>query len=103
MPIQNGRHFADDFSKCIFFNENTWIFLISIASHLIPVGPIGKKSALVQMMAWHRIVDKPLSESMMHGIDYWPIYEWLGLDVRNIYFCFVRQNMLIILTVSFSK
>ena len=24
-PRQNGRHFADDIFKCIFFNENAWI------------------------------------------------------------------------------
>ena len=25
-PRQNGRHFADDIFKCIFLNENVWIF-----------------------------------------------------------------------------
>ena len=24
---QNGRHFPDDIFKCIFFNENVWIFI----------------------------------------------------------------------------
>ena len=26
-PTQNGRHFADDIFKCIFLNENIWIWL----------------------------------------------------------------------------
>ena len=26
-PGQNGRHFADEISKCIFLNENIWIWL----------------------------------------------------------------------------
>ena len=31
----------------------------------IPKGPIDNNTALVQMMAWHRTGDKPLSESVM--------------------------------------
>ena len=61
---QNGRHFADDIFKCIFMNENIWI-PIQISLKFIPKGPINNILALVQVMAWRRAGDKPLSEPMM--------------------------------------
>ena len=63
-PRQNGRHFADDIFKCNFMNENVWI-PIKISLKFVPEGPINNISALVQIMAWRRIGDKPLSEPMM--------------------------------------
>ena len=63
-PKQNGRHFADDTSKRIFLNENVWIS-IQISLKFVPKGPINNIPALVQMMAWRRSGDKPLSEPMM--------------------------------------
>ena len=63
-PKQNGRHFADDIFKCIFLNENVWI-PIKISVKFVPKGTINNIPALVQMMAWRRPGDKPLSESMM--------------------------------------
>ena len=63
-PRQNGRHFADDIFKCIFLNENVWI-LIKISLKFVPKGPINNIPALVQIMAWRRPGDKPLSEPMM--------------------------------------
>ena len=63
-PRQNGRHFSDDILKCIFMNENIWIS-ISILLKFVPEGPINNILALVQMMAWRRPADKPLSEPMM--------------------------------------
>ena len=63
-PRQNRCHFADDIFKCIFLNENVWI-PIKISSKFIPKGPINYIPALVQIMAWHRPGDKPLSETMM--------------------------------------
>ena len=63
-PRQNGRRFSDDIFKCIFFNENAWIS-IKISLKFVPKGPINKIPALVQIMAWHRSGDKPLSEPMM--------------------------------------
>ena len=59
-PRQNGRHF----SKCIFLNENVWI-VIKISMKFVLKSPINNIPALVQMMAWHRPGNKPLSESMM--------------------------------------
>ena len=63
-PRQNGRHFADDIFKCIFLNENVWIS-IKISLKFVPKGPINNIPALVQIMAWRRPGDKPLSEPMM--------------------------------------
>ena len=63
-PRQNGRHFAEDIFKCIFLNENVWIS-INISMKFVPKGPINNIPALVQIMAWRRPGDKPLSEPMM--------------------------------------
>ena len=63
-PRQNGRHFADDIFKCIFLNENVWI-PIKISMKFVPKGPINNIPPLVQIMAWRRPGDKPLSEPMM--------------------------------------
>ena len=63
-PRQNGRHFADDILKCIFLNENA-LNLIKISLKFIPKGPINNTSALVQIMAWRRPCNKPLSEPVM--------------------------------------
>ena len=63
-PRQNGRHFADDIFKCIFLNETIWT-PIKISLKFVPKGPINNIPALVQIMAWRRSGDKPLSEPMM--------------------------------------
>ena len=63
-PRQNGRHFPYDIFKCISLNENVWI-PIKISMKFVPKCPINHIPALVQIMAWHRLVDKPLSEPMM--------------------------------------
>ena len=63
-PRQNGRHFADDTFKRIFLNENVRIS-IKISLKFVPNGPIDNNLALVQIMAWCRSGDKPLSEPMM--------------------------------------
>ena len=61
---QNGRHFPDDISRWIFLNENVWIS-IKISLKFFPRGPIKGIPSLVQIMAWHRPGDKPLSEPMV--------------------------------------
>ena len=53
-PGQNGRHFADDISKCIFMNEKFCI-LIRISQKFVPKSPIDYIPALVQIMAWRRL------------------------------------------------
>ena len=68
-PRQNGRHFADDIFKCIFLNEiYVWIMSecpIKISLKFVPKGPINNMPASVQITAWRRPGDKPLSEPMM--------------------------------------
>ena len=63
-PRQNGCHFADDTFKHIFLNENV-IISTKISLKCVPKGPINNIPALVQIMAWRRPGDKPLSEPMM--------------------------------------
>ena len=63
-PRQNGRRFPDDIFKCIFLNENAWIS-IKISLKFVPKGPINNIPALVQILAWCRSGDKPLSEPMI--------------------------------------
>ena len=62
-PRQDGRHFPDKAFKCIFLNENVWIS-IEISLKFVPGGPNNNFPALVQIMAWRRTGDKPLSEQM---------------------------------------
>ena len=63
-PRQDGRLFPDDIFKSIFFHENVQI-LIKISLTFVPKAPINNIPALLQIMAWRRPGDKPLSESMM--------------------------------------
>ena len=63
-PRRNRRHFADDIFKCIFLNENV-LNSIKISLKFISRGPINNIPSLVQIMAWRRPGDKPLSETMM--------------------------------------
>ena len=63
-PRQNGRHFAHDIFKRILFNENIRIS-IKISLKFVPKDPINNILTLVQIMAWRRSGDTPLSESML--------------------------------------
>ena len=54
---QNGRHFAGN---------------IQISLKLIPKGSIDNISALVQVMAWHWIGDKPAFEPMINQVSICP-------------------------------
>ena len=63
-PRQNGHRFADDTFKRIFMNENVRIS-IKISLIFVPRGPINYIPTLVQIMAWRRSGDKPLSEPMI--------------------------------------
>ena len=60
----NRRHFADKTSKHIFLNENNRI-ANKISLKFVLKGPISNIPSLVQIMAWRRLGDKPLSEPMM--------------------------------------
>ena len=61
---QNGHNFADNIFKLIFLNEYVWIPII-ISLNFVPHGPINNIPALVQIMAWRRPGNKPLSGPMM--------------------------------------
>ena len=63
-PRQNGRRFADDTFKHIFLNEYVRTS-IKISLKFVPKGPINNNPALVQIMAWRRSGDEPLSEPVM--------------------------------------
>ena len=63
-PRRNRCHFADDILKCIFFYENVRIS-IKVSLKFVPKDPINNIPALVQIRAWRRPGDKPLSEPMM--------------------------------------
>ena len=63
-PRQDGRHFPDNISKCIFLHENVWIS-IKISLKFVPKSPINNIPALGQIMACHPLGGKPLSETMM--------------------------------------
>ena len=73
------RRFPDDTFERIFLKENV-IILIKIYPKFVPDGPINTIPALVQIMAWRRPGDKPLSEPMlvrllMHICVTWP--QWV--------------------------
>ena len=60
-PGQNGCHLAADILNCIFMNV-MFCILILISLTFVPKSQIDNNSALVQVMAWRQIGDKPLSE-----------------------------------------
>ena len=53
-----------DIFKCVFSNENFRI-TIQISLKFVPMSPTHNTTALVQVMAWRRTGDKPLSEQML--------------------------------------
>ena len=55
---------ADNIFKCIFLNENERI-TIQISLKFVPMSPVDNTPALIQVMAWRRPGDKPLSEPML--------------------------------------
>ena len=63
-PGQNGRHFVEDIFRYIFMNE-MFCILIKISLKFIPKGQIDNNQALVEIMAWRRKGNKPLSEPML--------------------------------------
>ena len=63
-PGQNGRQFGSRHFKCIFLNENDR-FPIQILQKFVPKWRVDNKPALIQVMAWRWIRDKPLSEPML--------------------------------------
>ena len=92
-PRQNGRRFADEIFKWIFLNENVWI-LINISLKFVPQGSINNIPALVQIMAWRRPGDKPLSRPIMFRL---PTHifvtrpQWVnGFCMMFAYVCYIQ-------------
>ena len=76
-PGHNGRHFADDVLKRIFFNENCCI-LIQISLKCVCRVPINNNLALVQIMAWRQ---QATSHNLTNADPvHWRIYAALGRD-----------------------
>ena len=82
-PRRNGRHFPDDFFKCIFCNENVWI-AIKIPLKFVHKGPVNNILALVRI---------GLAPNRRHAIiwtkdgsGYRRMYTTLGLDELNRYY-----------------
>ena len=63
-PRHNYRHFTDDIFKCFFLNENVWISL-KMSLKLVLKIRINNIPALLQIIVWRWLGDKPLSELMM--------------------------------------
>ena len=67
-----GRDEMGAISQTTFSNAFSWMKMlrisIKISLKFVPKGPINNIPALVQMMAWRRSGDKPLSEPMMVGL-----------------------------------
>ena len=83
-----GRDKIDAISQTTFssaFSWNVWI-PIKISLKFVPKGPINNIPALVQIMAWRRPGDKPLSEPMMVSL---PTHicvtrpQWVNKSVRR--------------------
>ena len=55
------------FSNAFFLNDNVWISL-QISLKFVPKVQINNIPALVQIMAWRRPGDKPLSEPMVFSL-----------------------------------
>ena len=64
-----GRDKVATTSQTIFWNAFSWMkmceFFRKIPLKFVPMGPINNIRALVQIMAWRRPGDKPLSEPML--------------------------------------
>ena len=74
-----------------FVNDNAWI-LLKISLQFAPYDRINNTPALVQIMAWRRTGDKPLSEPMMVRL---PTHiTSLGLnDIRTSFIdSFIEEN-----------
>ena len=70
LPGQNNRHFEEYISD---MNEKFCV-LTKVSLVFVSKGPIDNNPALVQIMAWCRRGDKPLSEAC-----------WLMLDIFSIF------------------
>ena len=64
LPLNKMAAITDNIFKYISVNEKFCI-LINISLKFVPKGPINNIPALVRVMAWRCVGDKPLSEPML--------------------------------------
>ena len=86
---QNWHNFAEHIYECIFLDENVWIS-ITISLKFVPKVRINNILALVQIMAWRRPGDKPLSKTMMVALPthiYITRPQWVNLVLIFIIKC----------------
>ena len=88
-PPFSRRHFQMHFLECKL------LILIKISLKFAPKGPINNIPALVQIMAWRRPGDKPLSEERTESllthicvtrpqwVDIFPHIQWLPSHMQN--------------------
>ena len=84
--------------KWIFLNENVWIYITS-SSKFVLKGPDNNIPALVQIMAWRRPGDKPLSEPMMVTLLTQICVtrpQWVNVCKNNVTLGICSKNVLII-------
>ena len=88
-PRQNGRHFSDDILGAFSWMK-MFEFRIKFHKKFLPKGPINNISALVQIMAWRRPGDKPLSKPMMVSL---PTHtcvarpQWVNSTTEVVFIC----------------
>ena len=80
-PGHNGHYLTDVIFICIFINEKFCIF-IKISWKFVHKGLIDNNPALVQIIAWHWIGDKPIMWTNVDPI-LWRIYVALRGDESN--------------------
>ena len=98
-PRRNRRFNADDIFKCIFLDEDVWIPIKS-SLKFVPKGPINNISPMVQIMAWRRPGDKPLSEPMVVSLPthicvtrpQWVNITWLWLACHRKCVCVCESD-----------
>ena len=87
-PRQNCRHFADDIFKGIFWMKII-IFVWNFTEMCFSMFRINNIPVLVQITAWRRPWDKPLSEQIMFNslthICYWRICASLSVNQLTAY------------------
>ena len=88
---RNGQHFANVVFKRMFFNAFFFLISIRISQSFVPKGPINNIPALVRIMAWRRLDDKPLSEPMVVSLQtliwvnrpQWVYTRWCNMSVTR--------------------
>ena len=80
--LRPKQYFADNTFNRIFLNEHVRIS-IEISLKFVPEGQNNNIPVLVQIMAWRRPGDKPLSEPMMIRLR--RIYASFGLNVLMVH------------------